>query len=93
VSEAADVTAVATEVTAEVTGLDALPEAEPLPEATEVTAALAEVSGLPEPELEVEVVAGVGVSKVDACACREKISKITMIPAATSAVCIARRAM
>jgi hypothetical protein len=36
---------------------------------------------------------GSELSSVAACACREKTSMITKIPAATSASCIARRAM
>jgi hypothetical protein len=63
---------------------------------TDVTGPVAEATG-PEPELaaadEVSRSAAVAGGAVAACACREKTSKMTKIPAAVIATCTARRAM
>jgi len=85
----------AAEVTGAAAGVEPEPELAPVPEpvAAEVTDAAAEVTGaVAEVVLEPELARLAG-GLVAACACREKTSKTTRIPAAAIATCIARRAM
>jgi hypothetical protein len=86
----------------EVAGVEVAPVLE-LPASEPVTVATAELAvdvteltvEATEPEAgeEADEVGSPEGIEVAACACREKISKATMIPAATSTSCIARRAM
>ena len=83
----------AAEVTGAAAGVEPGPELAPVPELEPVAVDTAEVTGavadvVLEPEL-----ARLAGGLVAACACREKTSKTTRIPAAAIATCIARRAM
>jgi hypothetical protein len=84
---------VAAEVTGAAAGVEPGPELAPVPELEPVAVDTAEVTGavadvVLEPDL-----ARLAEGLVAACACREKTSKTTRIPAAAIATCIARRAM